>query len=108
MIYRIRYNNIISNEIYTETTIDNLYEFIDKLYMYEPNCLSLSYEPKFLAIKNEKKNKNLNIDCSICLNNLIQTKRKLVSTKCLHYFHKTCLKKWINENTNCPLCRAVL
>ena len=41
--------------------------------------------------------------CSICLQSLHYTK---VITPCMHYFHKSCLQKWIHLYPNCPLCRC--
>jgi hypothetical protein len=42
------------------------------------------------------------IQCSICL---VDTSN--MRTLCGHYFHKSCLKKWLEKNASCPNCRVV-
>ena len=42
-------------------------------------------------------------ECCICLNNL--TEHNTVKTDCNHMFHGTCLLKWHEVNTDCPVCR---
>lgn len=44
-----------------------------------------------------------NTNCSICLN-AFDHSQTLVSTKCLHTFHQTCLLKVIENNPFCPVC----
>lgn len=45
----------------------------------------------------------LNKECSICLS-LIN--KPACETECGHKFHITCLKQWLENNHNCPLCRT--
>jgi hypothetical protein len=51
-------------------------------------------------------------ECSICLDKLSFDKRLTVTTTCLHRYHRICLKKWIESNSEyslcCPLCRYSL
>tara|TARA_B110000208_G_scaffold189922_1_gene252598 strand:- start:1941 stop:2336 length:396 start_codon:yes stop_codon:yes gene_type:complete len=42
--------------------------------------------------------------CSICLEN-IDKKNMFCFKECKHSFHIECIKKWINYNKNCPICR---
>jgi hypothetical protein len=42
--------------------------------------------------------------CSICLESYIITE-KVSKLNCGHMFHGSCINKWINDNTTCPLCR---
>lgn len=47
-------------------------------------------------------------DCSICLNKI--TSDNIITDECNHNFHKDCLKRWCEnqsdiEQTKCPLCR---
>ena len=47
-------------------------------------------------------------DCSICLNKI--TSDNVITDECNHNFHKDCLKRWCEnqsdiEQTKCPLCR---
>lgn len=49
---------------------------------------------------------NSNMECSICLDPLDKNVVKL--DNCNHMFHKKCIQKLINTNSNakCPLCRG--
>lgn len=45
--------------------------------------------------------------CPICWDDMLDTDS--VYTKCHHIYHKTCIKKWLNnEVDNCPICRSQL
>lgn len=50
--------------------------------------------------------------CPICLEDLITPNEEAERIKCGHYFHNSCLSKWImdpndrpNEPKGCPVCR---
>ena len=46
--------------------------------------------------------------CSICLENIIDTTQQKV-LDCSHIYHKTCIYVWIGHNKNsCPLCRETI
>jgi hypothetical protein len=45
-------------------------------------------------------------DCPICMNSVPLIKS--THTSCGHDFCKTCLRKWLREHDNCPICRTVL
>lgn len=52
----------------------------------------------------------LTYKCPICLNHFGKIKNEIVTTRCNHKMHKSCLNAWltINLQTNgktCPLCR---
>ena len=42
-------------------------------------------------------------ECSICLEEM---NSDMLTTRCLHKFHKTCLDQSIRFSVNCPLCRS--
>lgn len=42
--------------------------------------------------------------CSVCLEEF-KDDDILVKLNCNHIFHKECLEPWLNNNTNCPMCR---
>lgn len=48
--------------------------------------------------------------CSICFMEYKDTpKKKVVRTvECKHYFHKSCMIKWLKTSPTCPICRRVL
>ena len=47
---------------------------------------------------------NLNEEkCLICLENYC-IKEKISYLPCLHFFHSSCIKKWITIKNSCPLC----
>jgi len=50
-----------------------------------------------------KKNKTI-CKCIICLEN-IDKKTQVYKLKCKHNFHKTCLKNWLKQKLECPVCR---
>lgn len=43
-------------------------------------------------------------DCSICFESLTGEKEKQVVSICTHIFHKSCIAKWLQNHTTCPLC----
>lgn len=45
-------------------------------------------------------------DCAICYDEI--QKENHSKTKCGHFFCGTCLDAWLNINTTCPMCRAVI
>ena len=49
------------------------------------------------------------MQCSICYDNLCI--KKSTKTSCGHYFHTSCLNKWLSMNNDipsCPLCRETI
>jgi len=58
---------------------------------------------------------DLDMSCSICLYSLlsldgVDEKKEVVIYKlpCSHCFHRKCVKQWLHNNSNCPVCRADL
>lgn len=47
---------------------------------------------------------NLNDVCAICYQELKSAR----VTRCNHYYHSVCLRKWLYVQDNCPLCHEVL
>ena len=45
------------------------------------------------------------IDCSICLEPILK-RRILFIPGCEHFYHLRCLRKWLDEKDNCPICRS--
>ena len=44
-------------------------------------------------------------ECSVCLEQITTSK---VKTKCGHFFHKSCIEKWLEQQNTCPICRIQL
>ena len=61
--------------------------------------------PQLYDDLNEKKIKNIDKICSICIDNYHKD-NIIYELDCSHIFHKKCLSKWIELNNTCPLCRA--
>ena len=44
-------------------------------------------------------------ECPVCMLELGENPRNTVTTECGHKFHYSCLFKWNQDNTSCPMCR---
>lgn len=93
-----------SNESNESDESDETFEKSDKSEYYID---SISGKPKkhtsiLLYFQNYKKIKNERI-CSICFDEEIKT--SFTKTKCNHYYHSRCLKKWCKISNSCPICR---
>ncbi|GFS90665.1 protein TRC8 homolog [Nephila pilipes] len=44
--------------------------------------------------------------CAICLNDVM--KHIVCITRCNHFFHCYCLRKWLNERKTCPICHRII
>ena len=47
-----------------------------------------------------------NKSCSICLEKINNNDIKNATLECGHIFHSDCILKWIENKSNCPICRA--
>ena len=47
-------------------------------------------------------------ECSICLENLKFSRKKVFTTTCNHKFHASCMNTWLSQNDTCPYCRETL
>jgi hypothetical protein len=52
--------------------------------------------------KKEEKIKDEENECSICLENIEESSKKIV--RCGHIFHGECIGKWLEGHDKCPLC----
>ena len=76
-------NNIVQN--YDSTPVIN----------YKNQALEL---PTSISKKQTKETEK----CVICLDVIKKNKKNLT---CFHSFHTNCIKEWLKENINCPICR---
>ncbi|KAK7313032.1 hypothetical protein VNO77_37370 [Canavalia gladiata] len=44
-------------------------------------------------------------ECAICLEDFKKGEECLVFSICVHTFHCDCIKRWLEEKPNCPICR---
>jgi len=106
------YNN--NNDVDQET-INNLCPDVDNMTYEE----LLALEEKMGNVKkgfSEKEKYNLPVvvyskkwfknqdNCVICLNDF-QEKEKVMKLGCDHIFHVDCMKDWLENNKECPLCK---
>lgn len=45
-------------------------------------------------------------DCVVCLGEFQEGETLRLLPKCIHAFHVSCIDRWFQSHTNCPLCRA--
>lgn len=57
------------------------------------------YKVKKFGLKDNKK-----LHCIICLEDY-KYNDLIALMKCDHRYHYNCIKKWLNHNPNCPICR---
>lgn len=43
--------------------------------------------------------------CVVCFEKITEQMVDVVATKCRHWYHVDCLKKWLSERSTCPYCR---
>jgi len=98
----------VSNKLYFILKLNRLL-FLICLFSIMLIMTSLIYIVfKVIFIKKLDFNKvnNNNEECSICLEPM--DKNTIVITYCNHTFHDDCIKKMLDYNNKCPLCRRIL
>lgn len=54
----------------------------------------------------------MEIDCSICCNDIITSCDEIIATKCGHVFHSFCVNNWFRSQDKnvvpCPECRSMI
>ena len=48
------------------------------------------------------------VNCSVCLDNINLFEKDVSILDCGHFFHDNCLNDWLNQQMNCPECRAIV
>ena len=78
--------------------------------MLENDITNISYR-NIVSITDLNKNSTLEISedsdekCTICLDKYKNKDIKRI-LKCNHGFHQGCIDTWLENNTNCPVCRT--
>ena len=52
----------------------------------------------------KKEDIEVDLECSICVENLSSVVNTVIKTKCGHYFCRDCIIRWFKDNNKCPLC----
>ena len=63
---------------------------------------TVKYEGRIKRFENEPGDEK---ECSICFDQYC-INDEIALTKCNHYFHVTCMEKWLGHAYNCPVCRS--
>ncbi|KAG8389220.1 hypothetical protein BUALT_Bualt02G0206200 [Buddleja alternifolia] len=86
----------------------------DPLTSYSPSWQSRGLDellireiPTFQYSKNEAEISRLS-KCVVCLNEFQEHDMLRVLPKCSHSFHLDCIDVWLQNNSNCPLCRSTI
>ena len=103
---RISQNNIIISNKITQNNIININSLSENNSSYD--MLKSNYDINSQL----SSRKLLNIDklspekktCIICLENFKESD-KIINLSCFHMFHNNCIRTWLNDNNNCPLCK---
>lgn len=64
--------------------------------------------PIFKFKKNEKESSQelKSHECAVCLNEFQEEEKLRAIPNCAHVFHIDCIDIWLQNNSNCPLCRT--
>ncbi len=73
------------------------YMCISNTESYHDYCKKTYYQNKYIKLFGQMQN----IDCPICLNNIINNP---VTLKCGHIYHEECLIELINKKNKCSVC----
>ena len=97
-------HNQIENLIYRSGN-----EIYDELFRLEQeNTNNTPVSQTFIDKLEIKKISNeLDLTCSICCEKMIQND-EFIELECDHSFHNSCLKKWLEIDNTCPICRKIL
>jgi len=62
--------------------------------------------PMYQFKKNEAQERTVNVDCAICLGEFEGGEWLKLLPNCNHGFHVSCIDKWFQLHSSCPLCRS--
>ena len=48
------------------------------------------------------------VNCSVCLSDINLFDKEVSILNCGHFFHANCLNDWLEQQMNCPECRAIV
>ncbi|XP_044761291.1 RING-H2 finger protein ATL60-like [Coccinella septempunctata] len=70
----------------------------------DPSMKEHPLEEKKIKVEN-RTDESTDDNCTICMEGL---KGLVLTTKCEHDFHYTCINKWVVVNNTCPFCRSTI
>lgn len=85
----------------------NILSIFDEPEIEPERCVLTTSDINRLEQVLVKTNNEYKDECSICLDNFY-INEKVLFLKCHHYFHHSCVEKWLlHESNKCPKCRTV-
>lgn len=91
-----------SENTYDFTNYDNDISYV--YYQTSPILLNTLRNHSFNF--SDINNSNENLDCCICLEKINNNKKTIKLNGCHHELHYQCIKNWLINNNECPLCRT--
>ncbi|GAU13733.1 hypothetical protein TSUD_348370 [Trifolium subterraneum] len=61
-----------------------------------------------VSVFNSKEEDGLDLECSVCLSEVVEGEKLRVLPQCNHRFHIDCIDMWFQSHSTCPLCRTTL
>lgn len=106
--YKIIPNNNKNINLYKNSKNERLYDDILMLKTAENDNENLtklvSVIPQFIVKEKNKNNECNNKHCPICLGEFMIGEKES-SLPCLHFFHSSCIEKWLKRSKFCPVCK---
>ena len=99
------YHRLMCDQVHY--TIANCYRMIE----LEQTKPSMKFEESLKRIPIHSKPNCIDTTgtCSVCMESLTNQPvdtEGLIQLPCKHTFHASCIKKWLNTNNSCPICRS--
>lgn len=69
------------------------------------DCATIESYPKTQLGESRELPNSSDNTCSICLGEYQPKETIRTIPECNHYFHASCVDKWLRKNPTCPLCR---
>jgi len=103
---REQYRNQLIEMVNMQVNLENTSYETDKRIiksLQEKYKIKINYN-EYYEVKKFTLKDNKNLHCIICLENY-EYHDLIAFMNCEHNYHYKCIKKWLNHNPNCPICR---
>ena len=83
---------------------DSNFQLIQFFFFLQQQFLPAKYDykrPVTISIEES-------LECVICMSSVDVRQRDYMITPCDHIFHEACLKEWLEQKMECPVCRGQL